>query len=96
MNKKAIRAALAILDAFLIPSDSLSSLTTMSLSLSEFKKLIGSLADKLTEDQIEWLYDAELKIADAIIDWWLHKRNASREIDENSEKENNASAEPPA
>jgi hypothetical protein len=47
---------------------------TLAISLPEFKRSLGPLAEKLTDDQVEWLFDAECKLADAIIEWWLRKR----------------------
>jgi hypothetical protein len=61
------------------------------MSLTEFKKLIGPLTETLTEEQIEWLYNAEYTFADAIFEWWLRKRNAPKQIDDDPRKEDNAS-----
>ena len=45
------------------------------ITLPEFKNLLGTLADKMTDEQIGQLRDVEYAIADAIFDQWLPKRN---------------------
>jgi hypothetical protein len=60
------------------------------ISLDDFKKTIGPLAEQLSEKQIEWLFEAEIKIADAIFEWWLRRRNESKlPVDPLREPENN-------
>jgi len=59
----------------------------MALSLAEFKELLGSFGETLTDEQIRWLYDAEYKLADAMFEWWLRKRNAPKQIADKPEKE---------
>jgi hypothetical protein len=44
------------------------------ISLSEFKSLLGPLAETLSEDEILKLRDMEYQIADAFIEWWLTNR----------------------
>ncbi len=42
--------------------------------LVEFRALLGTAADELTDDEIERIRTADYELADAIIDWWLRKR----------------------
>jgi hypothetical protein len=51
------------------------------MSLPEFKKRLGPLAERLTEQQIIELREKERKIADAIFHWWLRKRNRTPKTD---------------
>jgi hypothetical protein len=59
----------------------------MSLSLDKFKDLLGPLAERLTEEQITGLYDAEHKLANAIFELWLRKRNTPKHIAHKPERE---------
>lgn len=45
------------------------------VSIEEFKKSLGKIADKLSEGEILKLREIEDKIADAVFDSWLRKRN---------------------
>lgn len=45
------------------------------IALEKFKKTLGSIAAKLTDDQIERIRIIEDRIADAAFDAWLKKRN---------------------
>jgi hypothetical protein len=51
----------------------------MTLSLTDFKQLLGPLTEQLTSEEIEWLRDAEYKLADAIFERWLRKRNLAEQ-----------------
>jgi hypothetical protein len=65
----------------------------MTISLTDFKKLLGPLTEQLTPEDIEWLRDAEYKLADAIFERWLRKQNARSRgvIDHGLETRNNES-----
>jgi len=43
------------------------------ISLSEFKVLLGGLAQELNDDEIEALRAMEYQLADSFIEWWLRK-----------------------
>ena len=45
------------------------------ISLPDFKKLLGSYAESLTDEQVKRLRDMEYQIADVIFDQWLSRRN---------------------
>jgi len=45
------------------------------MSFPEFKKLIGPLANTMTDAEIEKLRELEYRFADVVFDWWLRKRN---------------------
>ena len=45
------------------------------ISISEFKKLLGSAALSLSDSEIERLRDLEDHLADIVFDSWLRKRN---------------------
>jgi hypothetical protein len=45
------------------------------MSFEAFKKCIGPLADKLSDDEIERLRVFEYRLADAMFDNWLAIRN---------------------
>jgi hypothetical protein len=45
------------------------------ISIAEFKTMLGEFADKLSDEQISWLYNVEYQITDAIFDRWIHERN---------------------
>jgi len=40
------------------------------LPLPHFKTLLGSLGERMTDEQVRRVYDMEKKIADAIFDQW--------------------------
>lgn len=46
------------------------------ISLPQFKTLLGPLAQKLTDEQVECLRDMEYQFADAIFEKWLRERNS--------------------
>ena len=45
------------------------------ISITEFKKLLGSVASELSDSEIERLRDLEDRLADIVFDSWLRKRN---------------------
>jgi hypothetical protein len=45
-----------------------------TIPFGKFKALLGTLADALTDEEIEDLRIRQHHIADAIIDWWIRKR----------------------
>jgi hypothetical protein len=45
------------------------------ISISEFKKLLGSAASGLSDAEIERLRDLEDRLADIVFDSWLRNRN---------------------
>ena len=45
------------------------------LSLSEFKKALGPVADQLSEDEITKLRDLQYRLADVIFDRWLREQS---------------------
>ncbi len=45
------------------------------IELTDFRKSLGGLGEKLTDEQLQQLRDMECKLADAVFDQWLHKRN---------------------
>ncbi len=49
------------------------------ISLLDYKKLLGSVAEGLTDEQIGALRAGDIQFADAIIDRWLRKRDCPPE-----------------
>jgi len=45
------------------------------VSIEKFRKSLGKTANKLSEEEILRLREIEDKIADAVFDSWLRKRN---------------------
>jgi hypothetical protein len=45
------------------------------ISITEFQKLLGSVASELSDSEIERLRDLEDRLADIVFDSWLRKRN---------------------
>lgn len=45
------------------------------IAIPEFKKLLGTLGERLTDDEVKRLYDMEIIIADAIFDQWVQETN---------------------
>jgi hypothetical protein len=50
------------------------------IPITEFKKLLGTAASRLSESEIEYLRDWEERLADIFFDWWLRKRNSRPEV----------------
>lgn len=48
------------------------------ITLPKFKALLGPIAEKMTDEQIGQLRDAEYRIADAVFDQWLGTFNKKR------------------
>jgi len=48
------------------------------IELTDFRKSLGGLGEKLTEEQVQQLRDMEYKLVDAVFDQWLHKRNQAK------------------
>ena len=55
------------------------------ISITEFKKLLGSVASGLSDSEIERLRDLEDRLADIVFDSWLRKRNPQLGMAELSE-----------
>jgi len=47
------------------------------ISFEEFKTSLGTLADELSDEQIEYIRCAFDRIADVALDRWLEKRNTT-------------------
>jgi hypothetical protein len=54
------------------------------MPLEEYKKLLGSFALKLSEEQVIKLHRQEFEIANAIFELWLRRRNAGCSLDDSS------------
>jgi hypothetical protein len=55
------------------------------ISIHEFKALLGSMADGMSEVEIERLRDLEDHLAEIIFDAWLRERNAPPQLAEFAE-----------
>jgi hypothetical protein len=55
----------------------LANLPPSVISLDEFKKLLGTAADGLSDAEIEKIRELEYRIADATFDIWLRERNST-------------------
>jgi hypothetical protein len=50
------------------------------IPFDEFKKLLGSEAEGLSDVEIERIRDIEHRLADIIFDAWLQERNSPPEV----------------
>lgn len=48
-----------------------------TVPFDKFKALLGNFADTLSDEEIEDLRIRQHHIADAIIDWWIRKREVA-------------------
>ena len=55
------------------------------ISITEFKKLLGSVASGLSDSEIERLRDLEDRLADIVFDSWLRNRNPQSKMAKLSE-----------
>jgi hypothetical protein len=47
-----------------------------SISIATYRKLLGIAAQGLSDDDVAHIRDVECQLADAIIEYWLRKRNS--------------------
>jgi hypothetical protein len=52
------------------------------ISIPEFRKLLGGMAESLSDAEIQKLMDWEDRLADVFFDWWLRRRNFPPEVAE--------------
>lgn len=48
----------------------------ITIPISTYRKLLGTAAKGLSDEQVAHIRDVEVQLADAIIEFWLRKRNS--------------------
>jgi hypothetical protein len=50
-----------------------------TFSIPEYRKLLGPAGEAMTDREVAHIRDVECNLADAIIEFWLRKKNAGKE-----------------